>query len=81
MIDPLSVSPGDKLGPPGEMVRRATGVEYTPGTISRLIHQGRNGVRLKVAMVSGRPMTTEAAVLEFVEACTSQAAGPANVSA
>ncbi len=79
MVAPLTIQAGEQLGPPVDVIHQVTGVRYNASTVSRWIHDGHKGVRLKVAMIGGKPKTSEAAVLEFVEACTAKAAGPASV--
>ncbi|TWT40107.1 DUF1580 domain-containing protein [Botrimarina hoheduenensis] len=55
-------------------VERETGVRPHPTTCSRWIHKGVGGIRLKAMHLGGRPMTTRAAVREFIIART-EAAG------
>lgn len=69
----LSISPGDTLLPVPSAIEKAIGYRPHPTTCTRWTRKGLGGVRLATVMVGGRPRTTEAAVLEFIELRSEQA--------
>ena len=73
----LSISPGDTLLPVPAAIERAIGYRPNPTTCTRWTRHGVRGVRLETVVVGGRPRTTEAAVLAFVEATTAKQAAAA----
>lgn len=72
----LTVSPGDVLLPVPTAIEKAIGYRPHPTTCTRWTRHGVRGVRLATVMVGGRPRTTEAAVIEFVEKQTEAEAAP-----
>lgn len=64
----LSVTPGDPLLPVPAAIEAAIGYRPHPTTCTRWTRKGVRGVKLDTVMVGGRPRTTEAAVVEFIEA-------------
>jgi hypothetical protein len=72
----LTVSPGDVLLPIPAAIEAAIGYRPHPTTCTRWTRHGVRGVKLATVVVGGRPRTTEAAVVEFVEATTKREAAP-----
>lgn len=72
----LTVSPGDTLLPVPTAVEKAIGYRPHPTTCTRWTRTGVRGVKLETVMVGGRPRTTEAAVIAFVDAQTANGAAP-----
>lgn len=72
----LTVSPGDVLLPVPTAIEKAIGYRPHPTTCTRWTRHGVRGVKLATVVVGGRPRTTEAAVIEFVEAQTAATAAP-----
>ena len=72
----LTVSPGDVLLPVPTAIEKAIGYRPHPTTCTRWTRHGVRGVKLATVVVGGRPKTTEAAVINFVEAQTAATDGP-----
>ena len=66
----LPISPGDTLLPVPAAIEAAIGYRPHPTTCSRWTRKGVRGVKLATVMVGGRPRTTQAAVIAFIEART-----------
>lgn len=72
----LTISPGDVLLPVPTAVEKAIGYRPHPTTCTRWTRHGVRGVKLATVVVGGRPRTTEAAVIDFVETQTAASAAP-----
>ncbi|QDU90503.1 hypothetical protein Pla175_39080 [Pirellulimonas nuda] len=69
----LPVSAGDQLLPVATAIERAIGYRPHGSTCTRWTRRGVGGAKLPVAYVGGRPKTTVAAVLEFVNRLSTDA--------
>ncbi|QDT69057.1 hypothetical protein MalM25_19840 [Planctomycetes bacterium MalM25] len=72
----LTVAPGDVLLPVPTAIEKAIGYRPHPTTCTRWTRHGVRGVKLATVVVGGRPRTTLAAVIEFVEAQTAASVAP-----
>lgn len=70
----LNVTPGDILLPVPTAIEKAIGYRPHPTTCTRWTRHGVRGVKLATVVVGGRPRTTVAAVIAFVEAQTANMA-------
>lgn len=72
----LSISPGETLLPVPTAIEQAIGYRPHPTTCTRWTRHGCKGVKLATVTVGGRPRTTEAAVIDFIERQTANENGP-----